>query len=68
MTAPMNTENEEIAYDENIDGHHVQLLRNGTFLVDNKDCGKWEDQKTKRPWIPVKRKNFMSLAKQYLRD
>ena len=68
LVKPTSDMKENIAYDEHIDGHHVQLHKDGQFIVDGKESGKWEDTRTKKPWIPVKRKNFMSLAKQYLRE
>jgi hypothetical protein len=55
-------------YDEIIDGHHVQLSEAGVLLIDGKIEEWFKDTKTGKPWIPAKRKSFIGLIKQHLRD
>lgn len=40
----------------------------GTFTRNGKVSNWYKDQKTGKPWIPAKRKTFVSLVKQMVRE
>lgn len=55
-------------YKEYVDGHVVELLANGSLIDDGKLIEGWSLFADGRPWIPKKRKTFISNVKSYLRD
>jgi len=55
-------------YNEIVDWKSVKLYDDGTFLIDGVKEDWYKDEKTGLPWIPKKRKTFISLVKQHLRD
>lgn len=57
----------EIVYNEIIDSKKILLYQDGTFTIDGVESI-WYKNENGKPWIPVKRRSFIGLVKQILRD
>ncbi len=68
ITANHSLGNMENIYTETIDGKKIELTKSGELLIDGIKSEWYKDQKSKKPWIPAKRKSFIGLIKQILRD
>lgn len=62
------------AYEETIDCFQFRLTKDGILFVKHYKSHEWterswyKDQKTGKAWIPAKRKSFVSLIKQCIRE
>lgn len=70
MSAPVATRNAPTTPTSPVRYDYLDfaLHEDGTFTYKGKVCDWYKDQKTGKPWIPAKRKTFVSLVKAMERD
>lgn len=59
---------ENIVYQVFVDGHNIILTKDGVLTIDGIQTEWYKDSTKQTPWIPAKRKSFIGLIKQILRD